>query len=152
VTLLGGVLRVQRAQQIRAWRGSRPLLTPGRRRPTLSRHYAGVLAELEDEEHGLLAEAWRMPSATVTVGPPTSRLELYTQVGNARRRQLPQLVGPDVGAVSGCRGSRSVIVHLDSHVARVTVSDDAEPLPRVAVAQGTPASRYLGRLVKAELS
>ena len=38
------------------------------------------------------------------------------------------------------------------HVARVTVSDDAwTAFRRVALAQGTPVSRYLGRLVEAEL-
>jgi len=38
------------------------------------------------------------------------------------------------------------------HVARVTVSDDAwVAFRRVAVAQGMPVSRYLGRLVEAEL-
>jgi len=38
------------------------------------------------------------------------------------------------------------------HVARVTVSDDAwAAFRRVALAQGTPVSRYLGRLVEAEL-
>ena len=38
------------------------------------------------------------------------------------------------------------------HVARVTVSDDAwATFRRVALAQGTPVSRYLGRLVVAEL-
>ena len=38
------------------------------------------------------------------------------------------------------------------HVARVTVSDPAwVTFRRVAVAQGTPVSRYLGRLVEAEL-
>ena len=38
------------------------------------------------------------------------------------------------------------------HVARVTVSDEAwVTFRRVAVAQGTPVSRYLGRLVEAEL-
>jgi hypothetical protein len=38
------------------------------------------------------------------------------------------------------------------HVARVTVSDEAwVAFRRVAVAQGTPVSRYLGRLVEAEL-
>jgi hypothetical protein len=39
------------------------------------------------------------------------------------------------------------------HVARVTVSDDAwSAFRRVALAQGTPVSRYLGRLVEAELA
>ena len=38
------------------------------------------------------------------------------------------------------------------HVARVTVSDEAWATFRgVALAQGTPVSRYLGRLVEAEL-
>jgi hypothetical protein len=38
------------------------------------------------------------------------------------------------------------------HVARVTVSDKAwAEFRRVALAQGTPVSRYLGRLVEAEL-
>ena len=38
------------------------------------------------------------------------------------------------------------------HVARVTVSDEAwATFRQVAVAQGTPVSRYLGRLVEAEL-
>ncbi len=38
------------------------------------------------------------------------------------------------------------------HVARVTVSDEAwAAFRRVALAQGTPVSRYLGRLVEAEL-
>jgi hypothetical protein len=38
------------------------------------------------------------------------------------------------------------------HVARVTVSDEAwDTFRRVALAQGTPVSRYLGRLVEAEL-
>ena len=38
------------------------------------------------------------------------------------------------------------------HVARVTVSDTAwAEFRRVALAQGTPVSRYLGRLVEAEL-
>jgi hypothetical protein len=38
------------------------------------------------------------------------------------------------------------------HVARVTVADDAwAAFRRVALAQGTPVSRYLGRLVEAEL-
>jgi hypothetical protein len=38
------------------------------------------------------------------------------------------------------------------HVARVTVSDDAWATFRgVALAQGTPVSRYLGRLAEAEL-
>ena len=38
------------------------------------------------------------------------------------------------------------------HVARVTVSDAAwAGFRRVALAQGTPVSRYLGRLVEAEL-
>jgi hypothetical protein len=38
------------------------------------------------------------------------------------------------------------------HVARVTVSDEAwASFRQVAVAQGTPVSRYLGRLVEGEL-
>ena len=38
------------------------------------------------------------------------------------------------------------------HVAQVTVSDQAwVTFRRVAVARGTPVSRYLGRLVEAEL-
>ena len=38
------------------------------------------------------------------------------------------------------------------HVARVTVSDEAwTAFRRAALAQGTPVSRYLGRLVEAEL-
>ena len=38
------------------------------------------------------------------------------------------------------------------HVARVTVSDAAwATFRRIALAQGTPISRYLGRLVEAEL-
>jgi len=38
------------------------------------------------------------------------------------------------------------------HVARVTVSDDAwAGFCEVALSQGTPVSRYLGRLVEAEL-
>ena len=43
-------------------------------------------------------------------------------------------------------------VEANYHVARVTVSDDAwATFRRVALAQGTPVSRYLGRLVEAEL-
>ena len=39
------------------------------------------------------------------------------------------------------------------HVARVTVSDEAwAEFRRIALAQGTPVSRYLGRLVEAELA
>jgi hypothetical protein len=43
-------------------------------------------------------------------------------------------------------------VGANYHVARVTASDDAwAAFRQVAVAQGTPVSRYLGRLVEAEL-
>jgi hypothetical protein len=47
-------------------------------------------------------------------------------------------VEPDVGA--------------NYHVARVTASDEAwTAFRQAALAQGTPVSRYLGRLVEAEL-
>jgi hypothetical protein len=43
-------------------------------------------------------------------------------------------------------------VESNYHVARVTVSYEAwATFRRVALAQGTPVSRYLGRLVEAEL-
>jgi len=43
-------------------------------------------------------------------------------------------------------------VEGNHHVARVTVSDEAwAGFRQVALAQGTPVSRYLGRLVEAEL-
>ena len=43
-------------------------------------------------------------------------------------------------------------VGANYHVARVTASDDAwAAFRQVALAQGTPVSRYLGRLVEAEL-
>jgi hypothetical protein len=43
-------------------------------------------------------------------------------------------------------------VSSNYHVARVTVSDsDWAGFRQVALAQGTPVSRYLGRLVEAEL-
>jgi hypothetical protein len=43
-------------------------------------------------------------------------------------------------------------VEANYHVARVTASDDAwATFRQVAVAQGTPVSRYLGRLVGAEI-
>ena len=50
--------------------------------------------------------------------------------------------------------SSSVLLNVEGkyHVARVTVSDEAwAAFRRVALAQGTPVSRYLGRLVEAEL-
>jgi hypothetical protein len=61
-----------------------------------------------------------------------------------------QHAGFDLRELAGA----GVLLKVESnyHVARVTVSDDVwVAFRRVAVAQGTPVSRYLGRLVEAEL-